>query len=79
MEIRIGKALGRRLRVPSYIARRYGLKRNALVKMSLRGSDLVISPAEQAPAALDELPAGLTKENFHEETSFGPPVGRETL
>lgn len=32
---------------------------------------------KKEPAALDDLLAGLTKENFHEEIDFGPPVGRE--
>lgn len=33
--------------------------------------------AQKKPVALDELLTGLTKENFHEEIGFGPPVGRE--
>jgi antitoxin MazE len=28
---------------------------------------------------LEELVRGITPENRHEETDFGPPVGRETL
>lgn len=41
--------------------------------------DQTLEEAKQGPATLDELLAGLTKDNFHEETNFGPPVGREVL
>lgn len=31
----------------------------------------------KGPTTLDELLAGITKENLHPETDTGPPVGKE--
>lgn len=49
--------------------------------LAFLGSQLDRTPreAKQGPATLDGLLAGLTKDDFHEETSWGPPVGREVL
>jgi antitoxin component of MazEF toxin-antitoxin module len=45
------------------------------VFINVRGGEIVIT-VEQSPT-LEELVAGITDENRHEETDWGPPVGKE--
>ncbi len=49
------------------------------VKISVARGRIVIEPAEPLDASLDELIAGITPENLHDEIDFGGPVGREAL
>ena len=40
---------------------------------------IVIEPADKLDFKLEDLVAGITRENIHDEVSFGEPVGREAL
>ena len=40
---------------------------------------IVIEPAIQPEYKLDDLLAGITDDNAHDEVDFGLPVGRESL
>jgi len=39
----------------------------------------IIEPCDKVEYKLDELVAGMTKKNRHDEVSFGTPVGKEAL
>jgi antitoxin MazE len=40
---------------------------------------IVIEPADKLQLKLEDLIAGITRENMHDEFDFGAPVGREAL
>jgi antitoxin MazE len=40
---------------------------------------IVIEPADKLELRLEELVAGITRDNVHDEVEFGGPVGREAL
>ncbi|MBL0144122.1 MAG: PbsX family transcriptional regulator [Betaproteobacteria bacterium] len=40
---------------------------------------IVIEPADKLEFKLEELVAGITRENVHDEADFGAPVGKEAL
>ena len=40
---------------------------------------IVIEPSETLDFKLEDLVAGITRQNVHDEVDFGQPVGREAL
>lgn len=40
---------------------------------------IVIEPSETHDFKLEDLVAGITRQNVHDEVDFGRPTGRETL
>jgi antitoxin MazE len=40
---------------------------------------IVIEPADKFEYSLDDLVAGITRENVHDAVDFGAPVGKEAL
>ena len=65
------------LRIPKPFANQIGLKPNSLVKLSLRGPELVIVPVKSPGLKLDDLLAQVTEHNLHGEVDTGPAVGGE--
>ena len=63
------------LRIPPELAERMGLTSGEEVRLSKAGSSLLVSPL--SVPTLEELVAGITEENRHDEVYTGPPVGRE--
>jgi antitoxin MazE len=66
------------VRIPKPVALEVGLRAEADVEMSVQQGNLVLAPARRE-YTLEELVRGITPKNRHEETDFGPPVGREIL
>ena len=50
-------------------------------RVSIRASKgrIVIEPAERLELKLEDLVAGITRRNLHDEVDFGGPVGGEAL
>jgi len=71
-----GNSLG--LRIPKHLAEEIGLHEQVEVDLSLVKGSLVVRPVRRPPLTLEELLAGVTESNLHEEVPTGPPVGRET-
>lgn len=66
------------VRIPSPVVREAALNEGRAVEVSVEAGRIVIAPLEEAPVySLDELVAGITDENRHEEIDFGPAVGKE--
>lgn len=63
------------LRIPKAYAQKIGLEQDTPVKISVEGSRLIIEPTPRF--TLEDLLAGVTPENIHEETDTGPAVGKE--
>lgn len=67
------------LRIPKAVADELRLSENSDVKLSLQEGSLVISPSRRKRYSFDELVAGITPENRHDETDWSAPVGREIV
>jgi antitoxin MazE len=66
------------LRVPKAMAQEIGASDGKAAEMSVRDGKLVIEVTKpKRRNTLDELVAGITPENRHEEIDWGPPVGNE--
>jgi antitoxin MazE len=81
MQGRIGKwGNSLALRIPSAIAREASMDEGRPVDVSVERGRIVITPLAEAPRySLEKLLAGITRENRHEETDTGKPVGGEIL
>jgi len=66
------------LRIPKSFAAEVGLSDDSAVDLALVGGKLVITPLFiRAEFALDELLAGVTDENLHNEIATGDATGNE--
>jgi antitoxin MazE len=78
MQTQIGKwGNSLAVRLPSTYAKDLGLTEGMDVDVSVVNGGLLLSPPKKQ-YSLDELIAQITPENLHEETDWGPAVGRET-
>lgn len=65
------------LRIPKSFAAELGLDTEEAVEMTLVDGQLVVTRLATPPYSLEELMAGITDENLHQEQDFGSPVGAE--
>jgi antitoxin MazE len=65
------------LRVPKGVAELVGLTEGGEVELVVEDGGMVVKPARKRRYTLEELVAGITEENRHEETDTGPSVGNE--
>lgn len=65
------------VRLPRVVAEQAGLREGEPLEVRVTESgDVVLSRARRR-YTLDELVSKITPENRHEETDWGPPVGKE--
>lgn len=69
-----GNSIG--VRIPFKVAEKYGLVNGSPIELEQKESGIFVKPINQVPT-LEELMAGITKENQHEEIDFGKPEGDE--
>ena len=55
------------LRIPKSFAEEVQLSQGTQVEVSLKEGKLLVSPVLETPFSLDELLAGVTEENLHQE------------
>lgn len=67
------------VRIPAAIMEAAHLELDAQVDVREEGGRIVIEPVRQSEYQLEELLAGITPENIHDEVDFGAPVGKEAL
>lgn len=79
MQTRVGKwGHSLAVRIPTSVAREMALDEGKQVQFSVEAGRLVIEPiTKRRRYSLEELVAGITDENRHEEVDWGPPVGKE--
>lgn len=65
------------VRLPAGVLERAGLSIDDPVEVRVEDGRIVIEPVKPTHINLDELIAGITEENRHDEVDWGPPVGRE--
>lgn len=66
------------VRIPAGLAERARLEEGDRVELSVAEDGALVIRAVSRPYDLDELVAGITPENRHDETDWGEPVGKET-
>ncbi len=66
-----------RLNLAAMKAAAFDIEQHVTIKAS-KGR-IVIEPAERLDFKLEDLVAGITRKNVHDEVDFGGPVGREAL
>jgi antitoxin MazE len=65
------------VRLPASALAAVGLKPDDPVEVRLENGRIVIEPLRPKRFSLEELLAGITPENVHGETDWGPPQGKE--
>jgi antitoxin MazE len=65
------------LRIPKAFAEEMHITPDTPVEVKLEDGRLVVTPVGAIRYTLDELLAGITPENQHEEVDWGEPVGNE--
>jgi antitoxin MazE len=65
------------LRIPKSIALDTNIEQGTTVELTLEEGNIVVKPVTARAYTLDELLAGITKQNRHEEVSSGKAQGRE--
>ena len=66
-----------RLNVAAMKAAAFDIEQHVTIKAT-KGR-IVIEPSETLNFKLEDLVAGITRQNVHEKADFGGPVGREAL
>jgi antitoxin MazE len=66
------------VRIPKAVADAAGVKQQTEMDIEVMDGVIRLRPLAPEPA-LEELLAGITRENLHRETDFGRPQGHETL
>jgi antitoxin MazE len=64
------------IRIPASFSREARINEGDAIELQVEDGHLVITPIRKT-YTLDELLAGVTDENRHDETEWGPAVGRE--
>ncbi|MEA3047940.1 MAG: antitoxin MazE [Sphingomonadales bacterium] len=65
------------VRIPAATLAAAGLKPDDLIDVREENGRVVIEKARPDPVTLEWLLEGITPDNLHRETDFGPPVGKE--
>ena len=65
------------VRLPAAYAKDLKLAEGMAMEVSVVSGGLLLRPDQKEPS-LEELVAQITPENVHEETDWGPAVGRES-
>lgn len=66
------------LRLPRKLAASHNLEEGSSVEIVEDAGELKIRPVKEAKYGLDDLLAGITDENLHEEVKTGNAVGKES-
>ncbi|MBU3888149.1 AbrB/MazE/SpoVT family DNA-binding domain-containing protein [Methylosinus sporium] len=64
------------VRIASAVMEQARLEIGQTVELRVEGGRVVIEPLTAPECSLDDLLAGVTPENLHDEESFGPPAVR---
>lgn len=67
------------VRIPAAIMEAVRLHLDETVDVREEGGRIVIEPVRPSEYDLAQLLAGITRDNLHAETNFGPAVGKEAF
>lgn len=68
---------GLALLIPDELIHNSHVTAGSIVDLTLIDGNIVIAPVRRSRYTTEELLAGVTDENIHGETDWGPPVGKE--
>jgi antitoxin MazE len=78
MQVQVEKTeKGFALLIPDELVQNSHVKAGSLVDLTLVDDKFVIAPIRRSKYTTEELLSGVTDENIHGETDWGPPVGKE--
>lgn len=67
------------VRIPKILADEMNMAENTSIQLTMKDGALQIAPLADPPWDLDDLLAGVTKDNLHEGWETGGPAGKEIL
>jgi len=67
------------LRLPTAVLKQAGYHLEQKVELIVSQGRIIIQPSSKVEYDLDTLVSGINRDNTHDEVSFGPPVGAESL
>lgn len=68
------------LRLPSDLLNSLNLKANSVVNVSMKNKSIIIKPVEKKlDLSLEQLLAGITPDNLHNEVDTGYSMGKENF
>ena len=67
------------LRLPTAVLKQAGYHLEQKVELIVSQGQIIIQPSSKVEYDLDTLVCGINRDNTHDEVSFGPPVGAESL
>ena len=67
------------VRIPKPVADDAGIREDDQLEISVVEGAVVLTPRRPPRYRLEELLAGITRDNLHSEADFGPPAGNEAL
>ncbi len=65
------------VRIPAAIMEAAHLTLEQVLDVREEGGRLIIEPIKDEPISLEEMVAGITDDNRHDDIDFGKPVGQE--
>jgi len=65
------------VRIPKPFLMGADLEIESPVELTVVNGKLIVEPVTEQEYSLDNLLAGITKDNIHDEVDFGEPVGKE--
>jgi antitoxin MazE len=65
------------IRIPKAFAEETGLQANDQVELTIRDGQIILTPIKSKTYSLDDLLAGVTPENRHNEWDTGTTAGNE--
>ena len=65
------------IRIPKVFADETGLAPNDEVEITVQNGQIILTPIKSKAYSLDQLLAGITPENQHDEWDMGSTVGNE--
>jgi antitoxin MazE len=67
------------VRIPAAIMDAANLTLDTVVDITEENGRVIIEPVREGVAELEQLLAGITPDNQHDEIDFGSPLGKEAL
>jgi antitoxin MazE len=67
------------LRLPTAVLKQAGYHLEQKVELIVSQGRIIIQPSSKVEYDLDTLVCSINRDNTHDEVSFGPPVGAESL
>jgi len=65
------------IRIPKSLARQINVQNNSFIDLTIEGGKLIVEPVNEEEYSLEQLLAGITAGNIHDEIETGVSEGKE--